>query len=230
MMTAVAKVPQLMVYSDGSRLDEKLPAAEFAKARALMSEAGMPGEMAAVVRPWLISTMLSIPPCEQQRNPIGQLALDPRIGAIAKAPNIPLVGLETIEQLLEAMAAVPDADQIAMLRIALPFAKKREDGTLLHVEGTDMTGEVSTDILFGDSNNNAHALLFNNNSSTKPSASSKRMIPESWILLDSQSTIDVFSSPDLLTGIQKIPTTMHIKCNAGTTNNRTQWVFGNINW
>ena len=42
------------------------------------------------------------------------------------------------------------------------FAKKREDGTLLHVEGTDMTGEVSTDILFGDSNNNAHALLFNN--------------------------------------------------------------------
>ncbi len=51
------------------------------------------------------------------------------------------------------------------------------------------------------------------------SKSSRRSIPETWILLDSQSTIDVFSNPDLLQKIHPINTTMHINCNA-TTNLR----------
>ncbi|KAL7502114.1 hypothetical protein ACHAXN_000460, partial [Cyclotella atomus] len=41
-------------------------------------------------------------------------------------------------------------------------------------------------------------------------------IPSTWILLDSQSTIDVFSNGNLLTNIHSTTTTMHIKCNAGS--------------
>ncbi|KAL7501945.1 hypothetical protein ACHAXN_000085, partial [Cyclotella atomus] len=37
-------------------------------------------------------------------------------------------------------------------------------------------------------------------------------IPSTWILLDSQSTIDVFSNCNLLTNIHSTTTTMHIKC------------------
>ena len=45
-------------------------------------------------------------------------------------------------------------------------------------------------------------------------------IPDTWILLDNQSTIDVFKSKKLLADITKSPNTMTINCNAGsaTTN------------
>ena len=45
-------------------------------------------------------------------------------------------------------------------------------------------------------------------------------VPSSWILLDNQSTIDVFYNKAILTNIRKVPTKMNIHCNAGisTTN------------
>ena len=49
----------------------------------------------------------------------------------------------------------------------------------------------------------------------KPNMSSNGGIAESWILHDSQSTIDVFSNPDILVKIHKVNTTLRIRCNAG---------------
>ena len=45
--------------------------------------------------------------------------------------------------------------------------------------------------------------------------SSERGIPITWLLLDSQSTVDVFCNADLLEGIHKVNTTLTIRCNAG---------------
>jgi hypothetical protein len=42
-------------------------------------------------------------------------------------------------------------------------------------------------------------------------------IPKSWVLLDNQSTIDVFYNRALITNIRKSPTKMRIHCNAGVT-------------
>ena len=41
-------------------------------------------------------------------------------------------------------------------------------------------------------------------------------IPRTWILLDSQSMIDVFCNGELLTQIHKTNITLRIRCNAGT--------------
>jgi hypothetical protein len=41
-------------------------------------------------------------------------------------------------------------------------------------------------------------------------------IPKSWILLDSQSTVDLFCNDSLLKNIQRVDTVMKVKCNAGT--------------
>jgi hypothetical protein len=42
-------------------------------------------------------------------------------------------------------------------------------------------------------------------------------VPKAWILLDNQSTVDVFYNKALLRNIQKLPTQMDIHCNAGVT-------------
>jgi len=43
----------------------------------------------------------------------------------------------------------------------------------------------------------------------------KAAIPRTWILLDSQSTVDVFSNPRLLTNIRDAKKSLTLYCNAG---------------
>ena len=98
------------------------------------------------------------------------------------------------------------------------FAKRHADGTLLHIEAEgSATDDVSTLDIFGTIGD-SHGLMFHIDSPTKhpSSMSSRGSIPNTWILLDSQSTIDVFSNEKLLTNIHATSTTMHIKCNAGS--------------
>jgi len=47
------------------------------------------------------------------------------------------------------------------------------------------------------------------------STQDKAGIPKTWILLDSQSTVDVFSNPHLLTNIRDSKTTLTLHCNTG---------------
>ena len=41
-------------------------------------------------------------------------------------------------------------------------------------------------------------------------------IPKTWVLLDSQSTVDIFCNPDLLQNIRRTSEGMRIHCNAGS--------------
>ena len=45
---------------------------------------------------------------------------------------------------------------------------------------------------------------------------SGKKIPDNWILLDSQSTVDIFCNPRLVENIWRVKDRMKIQCNAGT--------------
>ena len=45
---------------------------------------------------------------------------------------------------------------------------------------------------------------------------SGKKIPDNWILLDSQSTVDIFCNPRLVENIHRVKDRMKIQCNAGT--------------
>ena len=116
------------------------------------------------------------------------------------------------------------------------IAKKHSDGTLLHVEGhppDDHNEEVS-----GKSHNtcyhDVHELMFVQPAhTTRPMSqklSSRGSIPRTWILIDSQSTIDVFSNGELLSKIKQADTTMHIRCNAGAKSTNQMGYLSGYGW
>jgi len=43
----------------------------------------------------------------------------------------------------------------------------------------------------------------------------KKQVPSTWLLLDNQSTVDIFNNASMLKNIRKSITTMNIHCNAG---------------
>jgi uncharacterized protein YbaP (TraB family) len=127
MVAAVGQLAPLFLNTSGARLEQVLDARQFATVKATLAKSGMPGEIANLIRPWLVTTLLSLSECERQRAASGRLVLDMRLAEAAKSRGIPVHGLETIRGQLEAMAAVPDAQQIEMLKASLKFADRIDD-------------------------------------------------------------------------------------------------------
>ena len=124
---AMAKAAGLVMFTDGRRLDRMVSAEEYEKLKASLARAGMPSETAVLFRPWIAYLILSVPECERRKVRDGQLVLDMRLAEEAKARKIPVVGLETIEQQLAALAAVPEEQQLDMLRATLRYIDRSDD-------------------------------------------------------------------------------------------------------
>jgi uncharacterized protein YbaP (TraB family) len=126
-LKAFARARDLIVFPDRRRLAQLLTVEEYGKVSGILARSGFPPEMAGAVRPWVATLLMALSDCEQSRMRTGLLSLDAKLARHAQALGIGVTGLETVELQLRAMASVPEADQIAILKAALRTYDRIDD-------------------------------------------------------------------------------------------------------
>lgn len=124
---AIANVQHLLAFTDGRSLGQLLQGDEQSIARKALEKAGMPGAALEALKPWVVTMTLALTECERLRTMHGLQPLDVRLGARGRERGIPVVGLETLEDQLNALAAVPDGDQLTVLRASLKLYEQSDD-------------------------------------------------------------------------------------------------------
>lgn len=118
-LAALTSLSSLTTYSNDKSLKTDLPPEHYAKLQAILGKLGVPSGATDRTRPWLMMLQLSFPGCEVARQSSGIKPLDQRIGERSIARGVEVVGLETAKSQMEAMARLPEADQIALLSTAI---------------------------------------------------------------------------------------------------------------
>lgn len=126
-MQAIGAASDLVLFDDGHRLDQMISSEAFKQVEKKLEEAKLPSAVAHMYKPWVVSMILAVGPCERERVAEGKLVLDMVVSAYAQEKKIPVVGLETLKSQLEAAAAVPMNEQVQILRASLVHASRADD-------------------------------------------------------------------------------------------------------
>lgn len=100
---------------------------ELKEASKVLARSGLDANVLARVRPWVALVLLGTPECERSRLMSGKITLDESIAIQAESRGMGTFGLEQLEAQFLSMAAVPDADQLALLKAQLAYAGRLTD-------------------------------------------------------------------------------------------------------
>lgn len=124
---AIGEASDLVLFDNGSRLDQMIPPEAFAQVEKELQEAKLPAAMAHMFKPWVVSMILAVGPCERERVAAGLPVLDMAVSARAQDHKIPVIGLETLQSQLEAAASVPMDEQVQVLKASLVHSDRADD-------------------------------------------------------------------------------------------------------
>ena len=124
---AIVKAKDLIIFTDGTRLDRLLSREEFDLAKKQLATIGLPAIAAPVLKPWVVSMALAVSACERKQIQSGRLVLDMVIATEARKKKIPVVGLETIKSQLNALSSISIAEQLKLLRTSLAYVDRAND-------------------------------------------------------------------------------------------------------
>ena len=130
MQQQIAKSPHLvglMLYTDGRRLDRLLGGTDYATLSQALSRSGVPAQAVGAFRPWIVTLMLAVSECEQHRMKTGLLSLDARLAKETEKRGLKALGLETVASQLQAMAGVPEPDQVEVLKSTVRYYHRVDD-------------------------------------------------------------------------------------------------------
>ncbi len=107
-----------VLITTGPTLVDLLSEEQWAELSATLTERGIASWMAAKMRPWFISMMLSMPPCMLQ-TPNADYGMDKRLTEVANALGAPQHSLETIDELIAIFDSHPIEKQAqSLIRLA----------------------------------------------------------------------------------------------------------------
>jgi uncharacterized protein len=130
MAQQIAKSPHLvglMMYTDGRRLDRLLGGIDYQALTQALSRSGVPTQAVGAFRPWFVTVMLALSECEQHRMKTGLLSLDARLAKETEKRGLKTLGLETVASQLQALAAVPEPDQVEILKASVRYYHRVDD-------------------------------------------------------------------------------------------------------
>lgn len=104
---AILMRPELTMFTDGTTLQSLMSAEDYALVEEALKERGLPVAAVSRMKPWMIAGLVALPDCEMARKSSGEAFLDRRIAERAIEKGKELEGLETVEEQLSAMAALP---------------------------------------------------------------------------------------------------------------------------
>lgn len=126
---AMAEDVGVMINTSGPTLPERLSPEEWKSLSAAALERGLPPFMAAKMKPWVLTMMLSMSPCmlaEQQA--AGKMnGLDAQVMDRARAAAVPITALEPWDTVLRLFAGLSPQDELDMVRGSLLSARTADD-------------------------------------------------------------------------------------------------------
>lgn len=126
-MAALAREPELMMFTDNTTLTSLLSPEEAEILSEGLQQRGIPLASVAKMKPWMLSAMVSLPACELARKADGAPVLDVKLAQDAKTAGKSLEGLESAADQLRAMASLPIRFHIQGLVETLRLGDKIDD-------------------------------------------------------------------------------------------------------
>ena len=123
----LAQAIRLAIYTDGQSLESILTPEEYKKVQDTLARSGVPADAAKIFKPWIVTMLLAASDCERRKMQEGAPVLDMRIAEIAREKSTPVIGLETIDSQLNALASIAEDQQVQMLKSALVYADRTYD-------------------------------------------------------------------------------------------------------
>jgi len=125
-MSLLAK-PDLTMFSDGSTISKFLSDKDNARLEAGLKQRGIPLAAVSRMRPWMIASVVALPPCELARKSRGAQFLDQKLAVEAAKAGKPVKGLETLADQLQAMADLPVEFHLKSLIQTLELGDRMKD-------------------------------------------------------------------------------------------------------
>lgn len=111
--------PSLAFIMEGPTLPELLPQADWDRLRAAFAERGVPGFMAAKMRPWMAMLSLGLTKCVLEDVSAGRPGLDQMIAAAAAAQGKPARALEPYDTAMRLFESYSQDEMLQFLRLFL---------------------------------------------------------------------------------------------------------------
>jgi uncharacterized protein YbaP (TraB family) len=123
---AIFKIGRAMMLPSDKRLDALLTSKQVAQLKDVAAHYHMPFTMVTRFKPWAAMIVFSLPPAEQLRTAAGKKPLDESLRLQAEGARKTVVGLETVDEQIETLDGMVEADQMLLLDSTLEQAVEIE--------------------------------------------------------------------------------------------------------